>query len=515
MLMKLQEEGLVEVRDGGPVESLCRSMLWRMLPIWEFPDSIVLTRDIDSISTTRERACVEEWIDSGLAVHGINDEVAHGIPLMGGMAGYRSQKFIELTGYKTWYALVDAQPERTLSYWNTKGADQDLLNNYVWPRVSGSTMVHQLKKSYSCSAASVKNEVPNMTPTGADVSNTIEPYIGYAGFSLDRAKKFLDACCREEINKKVSSSVDMIPMHDSPTRYAIMSITSNKMYAYYAPISSLLWTRMGYTPVILVVGKKDELNQDSALKLCLRACENVGAILHYVDPIEGYSDSTVAQVSRLYSGGISGFWDEDFILTTDVDMFPLSSEFFQKYRVRIGPGDDGVTKFHIWYCNTNGNIPGTNIPSYPICYLSGEYRFWKQIMGLDAGQLQKKLTDDLNANLGKNPDGWTAWNHDEQFFGRCFHRWLEENPSRRNSIEYMPRNGGPPTDRIDRSTWNVGDVINLDGKVDAHMPRNDILVKTYSIVDAVSKKMNDPMIMELVKTYSEEFYKLAGMDRSL
>lgn len=84
-------------------EELCKSMLWRLKPVFNPDTELVLCRDADAITTLREQVCVNEWINSGKQLHGINDNPAHQLPLMGGMVGIRSDyirsKFASWDGF--------------------------------------------------------------------------------------------------------------------------------------------------------------------------------------------------------------------------------------------------------------------------------------------------------------------------------------------------------------------------------------------------------------------------------
>ena len=108
----------------------CYNMLTRMRPVFDNSITHVLCRDADTITTYREMCAVNDWLNSGKAIHGINDNPAHSIPLMGGMIGIDCQKFRELTGINTFEQLVEGHD---LSY---HGSDQELLMKKIWPKVS-------------------------------------------------------------------------------------------------------------------------------------------------------------------------------------------------------------------------------------------------------------------------------------------------------------------------------------------------------------------------------------------
>lgn len=118
----------------------CMMMLWRMLPLWENTE-YVFCRDLDSILTPRQLQCVRSFILSGKTAHGINDNVSHNIPLMGGMCGFKTKAFREIFNVSFNEFIKD---KYSSNYWEAHGADQNFLMQYVWPRVIGSSFIHVL-----------------------------------------------------------------------------------------------------------------------------------------------------------------------------------------------------------------------------------------------------------------------------------------------------------------------------------------------------------------------------------
>lgn len=83
-------------------EPLCKSMLWRLKPVFWENSEVVLCRDADAITTAREKSLVDRWDRKGLM--GINDDDAHTLPLMGGMIGIECQVLRDT--YGSWERLM-------------------------------------------------------------------------------------------------------------------------------------------------------------------------------------------------------------------------------------------------------------------------------------------------------------------------------------------------------------------------------------------------------------------------
>lgn len=103
-------------------EPLCKSMLWRLKPVFWENSEVVLCRDADAITTYRESMAVIDWFESMTVIHGINDNPAHALPIMGGMCGFICEPIRKAFGI--WDNFVG---ERDYS---VHGSDQHTLNGY-------------------------------------------------------------------------------------------------------------------------------------------------------------------------------------------------------------------------------------------------------------------------------------------------------------------------------------------------------------------------------------------------
>lgn len=65
---------------------------WRFFLVDDKTYDIVLSRDLDSRLTLREKAAVDHWIASGKTLHIMRDHQEHNFPIMAGMWGIRTEK---------------------------------------------------------------------------------------------------------------------------------------------------------------------------------------------------------------------------------------------------------------------------------------------------------------------------------------------------------------------------------------------------------------------------------------
>lgn len=196
-----------------PRTQFCKMMLWRLRPIfamqsgdWKYTH--VLCRDTDSPPTYRERQAVQQWINEDTTAHAITDSVGHGIPMLGGMIGFRPKYFTMRMCANTWEELM-AKNSMDLS---RKGSDQDFINQVIYPELSkyGHSSVTQhyfkgmpetnLPHYHRCLCDPVAGhqegchlniEIDDVPP-GVECTNSIAGHIGAAGFYEPPMMKVLE-----------------------------------------------------------------------------------------------------------------------------------------------------------------------------------------------------------------------------------------------------------------------------------------------------------------------------------
>lgn len=125
-LERMHGKRLLRLVDMGTAHTLCGSMLWRLRPLFDPDVRYFVCRDVDSLSTPRERRAVERWVGSGKPVMSMQDSVSHrGTYIMGGMCGFDSQSQ-DAKRWSTWEKFEEAVRNLGIDM-NQKGADQKVL----------------------------------------------------------------------------------------------------------------------------------------------------------------------------------------------------------------------------------------------------------------------------------------------------------------------------------------------------------------------------------------------------
>jgi hypothetical protein len=107
-------------------------MFWRFLAADS--DDIVLSRDTDSRLNLREKAAVDDWLNSDRDFHIMRDHPYHGTEILGGMWGARNGV---LRGVSSWIKSYDMG-----NYNNRYQVDQNFLREIVYPIISNNASVH-------------------------------------------------------------------------------------------------------------------------------------------------------------------------------------------------------------------------------------------------------------------------------------------------------------------------------------------------------------------------------------
>ena len=115
------------------------SMYWRFFALEDRTATRMISRDADAQLSQRDRAAVDEWVQSGRLFHTLHDHDQHTVPILGGM----------------WGAVNGLLNPRILQAWRQSqdqnkavwGNDQHWLESVVWPLVKDHTLDHS---SFHC-----------------------------------------------------------------------------------------------------------------------------------------------------------------------------------------------------------------------------------------------------------------------------------------------------------------------------------------------------------------------------
>tara|TARA_R110000823_G_scaffold224841_7_gene352760 strand:- start:36 stop:683 length:648 start_codon:yes stop_codon:yes gene_type:complete len=106
-------------------------MFWRFYSASDLDVDVMISRDVDSRLTGRERAAVDEWLESDKDFHIMRDHPHHNTQILGGMWGVRDGLLLDMVEDVYNYSKGD--------FWQV---DQNFLREIIYPKVKDNSLVH-------------------------------------------------------------------------------------------------------------------------------------------------------------------------------------------------------------------------------------------------------------------------------------------------------------------------------------------------------------------------------------
>ncbi|CAF2641649.1 unnamed protein product [Rotaria sp. Silwood2] len=111
--------------------------IWRFIPAGDPLVNVMMSRDLDSALTKRERDAVDVWLASNKSFHTMRDHPMHGVPMLGGMWGFRPSLNRNLSRL-----IHDKIHNQELIKRYGGRADQGFLSSHIWPFAKASAIAH-------------------------------------------------------------------------------------------------------------------------------------------------------------------------------------------------------------------------------------------------------------------------------------------------------------------------------------------------------------------------------------
>lgn len=211
-------------------------------------------------------------------------------------------------------------------------------------------------------------------------------------------------------------------------KHVVLSVNENPKYFAYLPLVTWAWRKFGWEPIIFFRG---ELFNSLAVMIFKTAGINE-ANGWQLPSLKEYGSDTITQISRLYAACV--VTEQAFIMTSDVDMIPLSDYW-----------DFNEEAITIW---------GHDLTGYqhtPICYIGMKASYWKEVMKLESNDYNALIKRDLDSMPNaKSEDSVKRWVVDQDLITE---RINASTHPKEIIIRGMYENGYP-IGRVDRSAWS-------------------------------------------------------------
>tara|TARA_Y100001973_G_scaffold106808_1_gene188106 strand:+ start:2176 stop:2985 length:810 start_codon:yes stop_codon:yes gene_type:complete len=227
-------------------------------------------------------------------------------------------------------------------------------------------------------------------------------------------------------------------------------ILSSDLHPDYLPfwnLTSKAWsTIIGIKPTLALIA--DEIPD---------GLDTTYGEIHLVKPIEGIPTARQAQIVRFF---LPSQFPEEVCLTSDIDMLPLSKDYFTTVPRNV---DDN----HLAVYSSDSTLPGfPNHPSFAVGYNAAKGKVFEEIVQGNMDNFEEKIREWVSHGHG--------WFTDEVMFYNCWQQWpdkLDKTKLFKRGFNITP----DPThiNRIDRSNncLYYQHLLKVGFYYDFHMPR--------------------------------------------
>lgn len=208
-----------------------------------------------------------------------------------------------------------------------------------------------------------------------------------------------------------------------PLHRVIVACDTNPIYLPYWPVVAQAWKKIvGLKPTLVIIGPKDT-----------PVDKTLGDVI-IVEPLLDVPTALHAQLIRML---IPFLFPNDGCIVSDMDMFPLSKDYFVNSIAHVPDNSFVVYRDAVH----RGENPGM----YPMCYIAAKGSVFQEVFNVHS-------LDDIAAITR----AWWAkrigWHTDQQMLYECLHAW-KDFEIRCIRLGHMV---GP---RVDRGAWHYD--INL------------------------------------------------------
>ena len=191
----------------------------------------------------------------------------------------------------------------------------------------------------------------------------------------------------------------------------------SSIYCYYLPYMALAWRRLGFEPLVFLVGSEEAFRRLPLFNLLKDELK----IQYYFVATDKARSIATSQLVRLFGGFLSfkpSAGKDFFIVTADVDLLPIT-----RHRFEISRNESNVILLVNAFCCPGDRFSYGNereIDYYPISYVGMNHQLWKRIflplancdltsnvsMSMIECALKEKLNRTIPRHVVKGSDQW-------------------------------------------------------------------------------------------------------------
>ncbi|CAF0783789.1 unnamed protein product [Brachionus calyciflorus] len=296
-------------------------------------------------------------------------------------------------------------------------------------------------------------------------------------------------------------------------KYVLMATNidekDNKFYYFYLPFCAEAWKKLGFKTVILLISTKEvdlenlKIDNQPAMKT-IEYLKKLDCKLIVIKSDKNYGKIT-SMVSRLFAGAITELNDEDYIMTSDSDLIPISKSYYNT------ESHDAITVWNAFCCGSY-QLKNKNYEMYPMGHIGMKKKHWREVMNfnketkINSESVRILVGDNMGNHLFKEDDkiarGDPTWFADQTILSKQISIYVNE----LNRTELIKKKfTGIRYDRI----YSDSELIKLandsyDQLTDFHAFHSDFSEK-WPIMENLFKRLFDNITFNSLLGYFKDF----------
>lgn len=269
----------------------------------------------------------------------------------------------------------------------------------------------------------------------------------------------------------------------------IVSTTHDDKYIYFLPITIWAWWKLGVETICFIPYLKDgagwydpDKEKRAKYYLIVETLDKLG-IDFKAEPFSApeHKEATYSQCLRNYGAAVHGLDESELLCSADIDIIAFKKP----------PYHDMLT---IWGSDL---VPKGQ---YPMCYINGTVKQWKEAFNIGNRTYQQCIDDLLGDDECEHYRG-NRWARDQEVAHDCISKVNHSLVGRAREGTQWAKN------RLDRDDAYILDRLNPDNE-DYHLNRPGYEEKNFDIIMKVLEYHYPNDGFDWLRTYNEQYKQL-------
>lgn len=159
-------------------------------------------------------------------------------------------------------------------------------------------------------------------------------------------------------------------------------------YAFYLPLTALAWQRIGFKSIILIIGERQYWSDHPVLSFILESLQKLNYVTIFFIAAETENRLMLSQTARLFVANFYPAKENDYLLTTDADLWPISAHHFS-------PRENKSLVILHSHCCGQFQHNNQSFRMIPMAHIGASASTWREIINAN----QTSLANDADSIL--------------------------------------------------------------------------------------------------------------------